>query len=232
MDSPEEQGIDNPGCIRVVRLIQAGSASPDDLVFIWRQTISYLHKGIEIRSRMSSHDPSMSPEDLEQELFIRVPKWAMTFPASMDNWPKWIRSCWYRWILNHSQHHGRHRPRGWASDSSLDEGQGYDNVPSNSPEPGMESPAQNVLQDLFLILDDMQSACKREWQLACRKYLAFRIVGQLSIERSAALANKKWTPEHYRQMELRVLGIYDPTMGKRDSNGKCLARRKTKPDVR
>jgi hypothetical protein len=156
----------------------------------------------------------------------------MTFPASMSNWPQWIRSCWFRWIINHSQHHGRHRPRTWTSDSSLDEGHGYDNIPSNAPEPGEESPAQNVLQDLFHIMDDLQSACAKEWQLASRKYLALRVVGQLSIEQAAEVASKKWTPEHYRQMELKVLGIYDPGMGKRDSSGRCLARRKPRKDVR
>jgi len=231
MDCPEEAGIDNPGCIRVVRLIQAGSASPDELVFLWEQTVAYLHKGIEARSRMSGHDPSMGVEDLEQELFIRVPKWAKTFPVSMVNWPMWIRSCWFRWIINHSQYHGRHRPMAWASESSLEEGHDYAHVPSNAPEPGEESPAQDLLVDLFHILGSFQAGSTNEWQLASRKYLALRIVGQLSIEDAAALANRKWSPEHYRQMELKVLGTYDPGMGKRDSTGKCIARRKPKPDV-
>lgn len=232
----EEPGIDNPGCVRVVRLVQSGMASQDDLVFLWQQTVAYLHKGLEVRSRMSSHDPSMSVEDLEQELFIRVPKWAMTFPKSMSNWPQWIRSCWFRWIINHSQHHGRHRPRCWVQQTELEghnEGFDFEGGISDpkAKEPGEESPAQNVLQDLFHIMDDLQSACAKEWQLASRKYLALRVVGQLSIEQAAEVASKKWTPEHYRQMELKVLGIYDPGMGKRDSSGRCLARRKPRPDV-
>lgn len=231
MDCPEEPGIDNPGCIRVVRLVQSGSASPDDLVFLWQQTVQYLHKGIAIRSHMSAHDPSMAVEDIEQELFMRVPRWAMTFPLAMDNWPKWIRSCWYRWILNHSQYHGRHRPREWASDASLDEGRGYENVPSNTPEPGDENPSQELLVDLFQLMGAFQAGSTKEWQLASRKYLALRIVGQLSIEQSAAVANKLWTPEHYRQMELKVLGMYDPGMGKRDSSGKCIARKHRRKDV-
>ena len=229
-----EPGIDNPGCVRVVRLIQAGTASDEDLLFLWRQTVDYLHKGIKSRSNMSQHDPSMAVEDLEQELFIRVPKWAMTFPDAMDSWPRWIRSCWYRWILNFSSYHGRRRPRNWVSDS-VDTEDGTtlaECIPDpNAHEPGEESPAQNLLEDVIEIMKGYQTGATPAWQLASRRYMAFRIVVGLPIEQSAALANPAWSPEYYRKMELQILGMYDPTMGRRDAKGNCTARKKPNPGI-
>jgi hypothetical protein len=112
MASPKEM---NDACVLIVRKIQEGAATEDDLLFLWRETCKYINRGIESWSYVSMQDPCMGTEDIRQDLYLRIPGWAKTFRPDMTCWGQWARSCWWRWIQNHAKHHARHRPKDWIS---------------------------------------------------------------------------------------------------------------------
>lgn len=193
--------LDNDKCIVIVRKIQTDSASEEEKLFLWEQTCHYIRKGIEQRAYHSRHDPCMSTEDLQQELWVRIPTWAKTFPLHMSSWGQWARSCWWRWSTNNTQYHGRHRPHGWISTDAVVH---INNLKENR----RNTIKQDTYEEIIDLLNNRWNFEDEDFKEAIYKYLYNRIVCSMSKRESADKASKKHSHESFRQWEIEIIEFY------------------------
>jgi hypothetical protein len=203
--------IDDKEIIAIIRRIQAGTNSQEDTVTLWKETCNYIQKGIVSRSYKSSQDPSMSVQDIYQEVFIRIPSWAMTFPKDMTSWGQWARSCWWRFSVNLAQHHFRHRPYAWVSmdaESETINRHRHHQCVKNIPAKDMHDKRQELYDDIIELMDSRYSVKSDRLRKKIYKYLYERIINNNSIRKSALLVDTKINYETFRKYETQIITLY------------------------